>query len=143
MINKKIVKKLAFFWLKILFFILIFLFLLTNIFFSQNLSPLFIGLFNNHKQSIIEYLKKIKPLPFFKTELNKFTNIFGKEIADQVFKEEKEIDNKIALLEKTLEKNPKARDVLYALYQLYSKKGDQKKADQYLKRAKEIDPEIN
>jgi tetratricopeptide (TPR) repeat protein len=128
--------------LNILIAFIFFLFLLANISYSQNISPLYWKLVNDEKEAVIDYLKKIKPLPFFKTELKKFTNIFGKKIVDDVFFEDEQRKIKIKKLEAVLQKNPKSRDVLYALSKLYQEDGNERLAKEYFKKAKEVDPNL-
>jgi tetratricopeptide (TPR) repeat protein len=128
--------------LNILIAFIFFLFLLANISYSQNISPLYWKLVNDEKQAVIDYLKKIKPLPFFKTELKKFTTIFGKKIVDDVFFEDEQRKIKIKKLEAVLQKNPKSRDVLYALSKLYQEDGNERLAKEYFKKAKEVDPNL-
>jgi len=127
---------------KVLFFFLLLFFLSLNIFFSQNISPLYQKLVNEEKKAVIEYLKNIKSLPVFKTELKKFTAIFGKQIVSGVFFEDEQRKIKIKKLEAVLQKNPKSRDVLYALSKLYQEDGNERLAREYLNKAKEIDPMI-
>lgn len=115
-------------------------FLITNIFFSQKINNLLIGLVNFNEKSAIDFLKKIKNKKYFKNQLLYFENIFQKSLKNEVFKEENEINAKIKKLEQILEKNQKARDVLYSLYLLYNETGDKTKAKIYLKQAKEVDP---
>jgi len=95
------------------------IFLAVNIYSSQVIPPLYLKLINNDKKATIEYLKKIKTLPQFKTELKKLTTIFGKQIAEEVFFEDTQRKIKIKKLEAVLQKIPKSRDVLYALSKLY------------------------
>jgi len=121
---------------------LLVVFLLLNIFFSQNISSLFTGLVNNQKQAVVSYLKKIKLLPQFGNELKYYKQTFGKEIEDEVFKDKREREKKIIELEGVLKKNDQARDVLYGLYLLYKEDGNNIKAEEYLKRAKKIDPTL-
>jgi tetratricopeptide (TPR) repeat protein len=70
------------------------------------------------------------------------TNVYGKELQTEVNKEVKERQDTIDLLQKLLEKNPKARDVLYDLAVLYKENYETDKANEYLKRAQEVDPSI-
>jgi len=128
--------------LNILIAFIFFLFLLTNISYSQNISPLYWKLVNDEKQAVIDYLKKIKPLPFFKTELKKFAAIFGRQIVNEVFFEDEQRKIKIKKLEAVLQKNPKSRDVLYALSKLYQEDGNERLAKEYFKKAKEVDPNL-
>jgi len=126
-----------------LLFPLLILILTLNLISSQSVSPLFLGVINRDYQATVTYLKKIKPLPIFSHELNKFKNIFGEKIEIDVFAKEQKIKAEIKKLETILEKNPDARDVLYQLYLLYQQIGNEKKANLYLKRAKTVDPFIN
>lgn len=116
------------------------LLLLLNIFTSQTVSSLFYGVINNHYQSIVLFLKKIRNQSFFNQELKKYQLIYGRKIDNDVFFEEKERQEKIKKLEILLQKNPDARDVLYQLYLLYQEGGNHKKAEEYYKKVKEIDP---
>jgi tetratricopeptide (TPR) repeat protein len=116
------------------------LLLLLNIFTSQTVSSLFYGVINNHYQSIVLFLKKIKNQSFFNQELKKYQLIYGRKIENDVFFEERERQEKIKKLEVLLQKNPDARDVLYQLYLLYQEAGNNKKAEEYYKKVKEIDP---
>jgi len=118
------------------------LFLILNVYLSQTISPLYEKLTNNDKKAIIDYLKKIKTLPHFKTELKKFTNIFGQSIVKEVFFDDEQRKIKIKKLEEALKKNPKSRDVLMSLAILYQEDGNERLAKEYFKKAKEIDPMI-
>ena len=125
-----------------LFIIFLLLFLILNVYLSQTISPLYEKLTNNDKKATIEYLKKIKTLPYFKTELKKFTNIFGQSIVKEVFFDDEQRKIKIKKLEEALKKNPKSRDVLISLAILYQEDGNERLAKEYFKKAKEIDPMI-
>jgi len=115
-------------------------FLILNILVSQAISPLFLQLLNNQYQSTVIFLKKIKNQPFFTQELKKFRSLFGKKIDYDVFEEDIKRNEEIKKLESLLKKNPQARDVLYRLYLLYQEEGNNKKANEYYRRAKEVDP---
>jgi len=130
------VKTLLFWTLSLLFF----LFLIINIVFSQNISSLFVGMVNNQRQAVVDYLKRIKVLPQFKKELVNYQEIYGHGLTNEVFKDERLREEKIAELESILQKNNQARDVLYDLYLLYKAEGNNDKAQSYLNKAKEIDP---
>jgi hypothetical protein len=113
----------------------LFFFLLFNILFSQSVAPLYFQLINENKNAVLGFLKKIKPLPEFKSEWKKYEAVYGKTIRNDVFRQEIEQKQMIQKLEQMLAKNPKARDVLYSLFLLT---GDQK----YLQQAKAVDPSI-
>jgi len=144
MVKKKKEKKSStnlYYYFIITFFILIScLFLILNIFASQTISPLFYGVINNDYQSIVLFLKKIGNQSFFNQELKKYQLIYGKKIDGDVFSEERKRQEEIKKLEVLLQKNPNARDVLYQLYLLYQQAGNNKKAEEYYRKAKEIDP---
>ena len=78
----------------------------------------------------------------FEQELQKYKSIYGGAIEDDVFRPELQQNSKIRSLRLALERNSKSRDVLYNLYLLYKEKGDEKTANNYFKRALELDPNI-
>ena len=119
-----------------------FSFLIFNLFYSQSVSPLYSQFVNENKKAVVEYLKKIKNLPSFNTQLFIFENIYDNQLKQDVFQEENGRNLQIKKLEQVLQINPKARDVLYGLYQLYLEKGDKITAGKYLKQAKEVDPDV-
>ena len=57
-------------------------------------------------------------------------------------KKDKKRKETMAEFESLLQKNPKSRDLLYNLYLLYNEDGNKIKAEEYLKKAKEIDPTV-
>ena len=129
-------------FLKIFPFSFVFIFLIINIYFSQNISPLYQKILNNEKEAVISYLKKIKKQPFFKSELKKFTQIFDQSIAKEVFFENEQRKIKIQKLKEALKKNPKSRDILTNLAILYQEDGNDKLAQEYFNKAKEVDPNL-
>ena len=129
-------------FLKIFPFSFVFIFLIINIYFSQNISLLYQKILNNEKEAVISYLKKIKKQPFFKSELKKFTQIFDQSIAKEVFFENEQRKIKIQKLKEALKKNPKSRDILTNLAILYHEDGNYKLAQEYFNKAKEVDPNL-
>ncbi|PJA55817.1 hypothetical protein CO165_01550, partial [Candidatus Roizmanbacteria bacterium CG_4_9_14_3_um_filter_33_18] len=69
-------------------------------------------------------------------------NIYGPTVREEIFQRENKKKVMINNLEQQLTINPKARDILYSLYQLYLAEGDKNRANDYLKRAREVDPSI-
>lgn len=120
--------------------VLMFVFLGLNIYFSQNISPLFLKITDSYYPSVVEFLKKIKKTPYFSEELTKFKKIYGQRVVDDVFFEDIEKEKKIEKLKALLKLNPDSRDLLYNLYLLYKEKGDETMAKKYLQKAKAIDP---
>jgi len=131
-------------WRNLFFLMIIFLlvFLLSNIYSSQKISSLFFSLINNDRKSVIEFLQKIRQMPYFPQQLKYYENIYGPPLKTEVFAEELEREVEITKLEQILEKNHQSRDILYGLFLLYKEKGNSLKAEKYLKLAKEVDPTI-
>ena len=125
-----------------IFFVFLLLFLFINLISSQTISPLYFGFISEDKKSMISFLQNIKNLSIFNKELDKSKIIFGNNIENDVFQPDIEKNNKIKVFEQLLQKNPQSRDILYALYQLYSQKGNIITAKKYLMQAKMIDPNI-
>ncbi|PIP63440.1 hypothetical protein COW97_02455 [Candidatus Roizmanbacteria bacterium CG22_combo_CG10-13_8_21_14_all_34_12] len=123
-------------------FILIFAFLFLNFVFSQLISPLYLRFVNNDKKATISFLQKIKTLSEYQKILEMNNNIYGPTVREEIFQRENKKKVMINNLEQQLTINPKARDILYSLYQLYLAEGDKNRANDYLKRAREVDPSI-
>ncbi len=121
---------------------LFFYFVLLNIIASQTISPIYFGLAQGGKQSAGEFLKNIQTAPEFPDELTNLTSQFGPEMRQVVFADERKRKVEINRLEDLLRHNPYARDVLYDLSILYQQSGDRQKAADYMKRSKEVDPDI-
>jgi len=124
----------------ILFFII---FLIINLISSQNISSIYFKFVDNDRSATISFLQKIVDLPDYQNILKMNDNIFGQTIKTAVYAEKTKKRSMINKLEHELIINPKARDILYSLYQLYLAEGDKDQANNYLKRAKEVDPSIN
>ena len=121
---------------------LIFMVVIFNVFVSQTVPPLYFRFVEESTISTIYYLNHIKTLPIFSSELIKYKNRYGGWVEKEIFKIEEQRNKEIATLEEVLIKNPKSRDILSQLFILYDEKGDKIKAQEYLRRAKEIDPSI-
>lgn len=128
--------------IKIFLLCLSVVFLLSNLVYSQLVSPLYSQLMAENKGSVIQYLQKIRDLPTFQKELKKYKLIYGNTIEEEVLRPDLIRADKIKSLEAALARNSKSRDVLYSLYLLYNDKGDKKTAQNYLDRVKELDPDI-
>jgi len=123
-----------------LFVVLIFAFLFLNLVSSQTISPIFFKFVNNERTATVSFLQKIRDLPDYQKILRMHDNIYGKSIRSEIYIEESKKKALINNLEQQLSINPKARDILYSLYQLYLTEGDKNKANYYLQRAKAVDP---
>jgi len=123
-------------------FILIFAFLFLNFVFSQLISPLYLRFVNNDKKATISFLQKIKTLSEYQKILEMNDSIYGQTIREEIFQQENKKKVMTNNLEQQLTINPKARDILYSLYKLYLADGNKKLADDYLRQAKEVDPNL-
>ncbi|MBI4974083.1 hypothetical protein HZC27_05745 [Candidatus Roizmanbacteria bacterium] len=123
-------------------FIVFFVFIMINLVASQNISPLYFQMINDEKRAAATYLTDIRKLPLFSSELLRYKNNYGQEVEREVFKIEEARRKNITKLERALKDNPSSRDLLYNLSILYREAGDDIKAGEYLKLAKEIDPNI-
>lgn len=119
-----------------------FFFLGLNVIYSQLVSPLYFNQVVNEKKTVIDYLKSIRTLPEFGEQLMLYKNLYGEQVEEEVFYDDSIRKQKIKNLELLLEKNLKARDILYSIFLLYSNEGDEKKALEYLDRARSIDPAL-
>ncbi len=117
-------------------------FLFLNIAYSQNISPLYFPFSNGEKMSSVLFLKDIRSLPQFNELLIRYEGVFEGSIKQLVFADEWQRKTEIEKLNHVLEKNSRARDVLYTLSTLYLEDGNELKAEELLKRAKEIDPNL-
>ncbi len=121
---------------------LLFVFLIGNILFSQRIPELYFQIVNGDSTAYVEFLKQGREANFFQLLSPEIRNIFAsheKEIyADE--RQRRALIQKLKILQK---QNPKSRDILYSLYLLYDKSGDENLAQQYLQQAKEIDPAVS
>ncbi|MFA6017005.1 MAG: hypothetical protein WC744_02875 [Patescibacteria group bacterium] len=127
----------------LLLYSFIFVILIINLIYSQLISPIYYGFTINNEKVTVAFLQKIKPLPEYQRILEMNNNVYGQTIKDEIFSQENQKKEMINNLEQQLTINPRARDVLYSLYQLYLSEGDKNRASDYLRKAREIDPDIN
>lgn len=119
----------------IFFISLILTILFLNLLSSQLISPIYLLFVDSNKTATVNFLQKIKTLPEYSRILEMNNNIYGPSVKEEIFRQENKKNEMIKNLEQQLTINPKARDVLYSLFQLTQEK-------KYLKLAKEIDPNI-
>jgi len=127
---------------KILCVVLLFAILFFNLISSQLISPIYFKIIDNNKKATVTFLQKIKILPEYQKILKMNNVIYGNTVREEIFNQENKKKEVINNLEQQLTINPKARDILYSLYKLYSTEGDKNRAADYLRRAKEVDPII-
>ncbi len=117
------------------------LFCFANLLFSQLVPDMYLQLIKEERSGLVEFMKKAKTLSQFKQlkpEIQETYSVYEKEVHADETKREKNIQK----LEELLETNPDSRDILYSLYLLYEKDGNSQKAQEYLKKAKIIDPNV-
>lgn len=119
----------------------LFVFLATNIIFSQNINDVYFDIVKGNEKSVISFLKQSKTLSDFNKLLNINTKIYGDSLKDSVFNDDLKRKQRIYDLEQLLQKYPISRDILTNLAILYSQEGNEKKAKEYIQKAQEIDPE--
>ncbi|PIU37257.1 hypothetical protein COS77_03425 [Candidatus Roizmanbacteria bacterium CG06_land_8_20_14_3_00_34_14] len=135
----KIIKQ----YLKIYLCVLVFLILILNIISSQSISFIYFKFVNNDKPLTIAFLQKIKTLPEYEKILEMNNNIYGSTVKAEIIRQENTKKDLINNLKQQLTINPKARDVLYSLYQLNLAEGNTTKANNYLRQARKVDPNLN
>jgi len=122
--------------------VLVFLILILNIISSQSISFIYFKFVNNDKPLTIAFLQKIKTLPEYEKILEMNNNIYRSTVKAEIIRQENTKKDLINNLEQQLTINPKARDVLYSLYQLNLAEGNTTKANNYLRQARKVDPNI-
>ena len=141
-LNKKFVSA-TYLTFKIVIVIIVVFFLIFNLIYSQKVPSLYFQLAKDDKKAVVNFLNKIQTLPAFSAFLAMNKNIYGSSLELDVFASDNKRQQVINEYELLLEKNPKSRDLLYSLYILYLQDGNNIIAQEYLKKAKEIDPSIN
>ncbi len=125
------------------------LYLALNIVASASISPVYFHLVNSLQggsvkkyESVVEFLKSVRTTPVFTEELAFYRAQYGTRVQDAVYANDKKRRATIGILEQLLQKNPRSPQVLYRLSLLYTEDGNVKKAQDYLEKAKELDPGI-
>ena len=119
----------------------LFVFLAVNIIYSQNINDIYFDIVGGNEKSVISFLKQSKTLSDFNTLLNINTKIYGDSIKNSVFYDDLKRKQRIYDLKQLLHKYPMSRDILTNLAILYSQEGNEKKVNEYIQKAQEIDPE--
>lgn len=97
---------------------------------------------NEDQKAFVYYLKSIRELPQFSSELFRLKNTYGNQLQNDIYGKEIEEKRLIQNYEQILVKNMYSRDILYSLFLLYSQKGDKNVAQEYLDRVKIVDPSL-
>jgi tetratricopeptide (TPR) repeat protein len=118
------------------------IFVTANVFASQVVHPLYFSFITEDRAAVTQVLRRVRFTSLYPELFAMQEQIYGRTLDDDVNKEVKQRAGDITILERYLAVNPNARDILYNLALLYKENGNSQKADEYLKRAQEVDPEI-
>lgn len=118
------------------------LFVIVNAAVSQLYPQLYFDGLKNGRETAVPYLKSIRSLPIFSSELNTLTNEYGSFVKEGVFYDDSIRRNYIKELEQLSAKNPSSRDINYQLSLLYQQRGDRERGRKYLEKARAIDPSL-
>jgi len=123
-------------------FISVSAFLLLNMIFPQMVNPAYFQIMNDNENSAIYYLQSIQHLPQFSSDYLRFKNIYGERLENTMLADKNAQIKMMQQFEQILVKNPYSRDILYSLFLIYERLGNKNIAQEYLRRAKEIDPSL-
>ena len=127
---------------------LLIVYLLGNIVVSQNVSPIYYNLSdsnlskNNLYDDAFNFLVSIRSLSEYEQFLPRFEAVFGSVLDEDIKKHDEKQSAYFENLKYALDKNPKSRDALLKLYLYYIQQGDPEKAQEYLDKAKKVDPTL-
>jgi hypothetical protein len=117
------------------------LLLAANIVYSQIVNPVWERMTNGDRVAQVQFFKIIKDMPVF-AELRDLTSGTYATLQQDINADDVTRKDKIAKMEALLDENPDNPDLLYAISTLYRDGGDDAAADDYLQRARELDPLI-
>ncbi|MBP7967748.1 hypothetical protein KAZ66_05785 [Candidatus Woesebacteria bacterium] len=120
---------------------LLFFFLILNVVFSQDIPSLYFQLTQDNSNALTDFMKQAKEVPAFRNLLPEIKQAFS-EREPAIYAEERARLSLITKLETALKKNPQSSEILYSLYLLYDRGGYVEQANQYLERARSIDPQL-
>lgn len=118
------------------------LFLLLNVAASQDMPPIYESLVTEQDGSLVSFLKTGKTVPEFKSLYPELRTLFRIH-KDDIYAEDLTRRETILKLEALRVENPQSTEVLYSLYLLYQKDGDELKAQEALHQAQLLDPQLH
>lgn len=119
----------------------LFLFLVANIIFSQEMPSLYYSLAKNEPGSVVQTLQFARLVPDFYEFFPEVSGIMSQQ-AQEIYEETNTRKSQIDVLKASLQKHPLSPDILYALHILYAAEGQQGLADEYLQQARALDPTV-
>lgn len=114
----------------------------ANILASQRYNEHMYGHMDGKKEDTLTYLKHIWGTPLFTMEMKALEDEKNLSILQEWEKIQKQNAERIATMEKITQSHPYSPELYYNLYLLYSENGNARKANEYLNRARQIDPSI-
>ncbi len=119
---------------------ILYMFVYYNIIASQKIHPLYYGVINENRSDVVELLREIRTSKLYNEVLVMQKGVYGEDIEGEVNKEVIERNQTISKLETALRINPKSPQILKNISLLYLENGDSEKANEFLIKAREIDP---
>jgi len=122
-------------------YVCLFLFLVANILYSQQMPDLYYSFISGDSRSFVTVLQKGKAVESF---IWLFPEVKGLMVqhADEIFAEQNVRHRQIDILKTSLGTHPESPEILYALFQMYQYGGEEKVANMYLEKARALDPTI-
>lgn len=114
----------------------------VNILASQRYNEHMYGYMDGKKEDVLTYLKHIWGTPLFKLEMKAFEDERNLTVLREWEEIQKQNRERIEVMEKMTESHPYSPELYYNLHLLYSENGNTQKADEYLDKARQIDPSI-
>ncbi len=121
-------------------YVLASVFVTLNILVSQYIPSQFTALAKGEMPAILETIREGRFLPQFQPLFSEVKGLM-KDYDKDIFSQDRDRRNSITSLEILLEQYPESRDLLVALATLYEKEEDMARAQEYLMRARMLDPE--
>lgn len=118
------------------------LFVLVNAAYSQVFPSLYYMGLKNENNTAVLYLKSIQSRPEFTPELLRLMNTYGPPIKEGVYYDESVRTNYIKSLEELSAANPASPDLYYQLSNLYKAQGDETRSNEFLQKARMLDPSL-
>lgn len=113
-----------------------------NILASQGYDEHMYGYMNGKREDTLTYLKRIWGTPLFNMEMQAFKDENNLTILHEWEKIQEQNAQRIAMMEKITQSHPYSPELYYNLFLLYSENGNIQKAEEYLHKARQIDPSI-
>jgi len=122
-------------------YLLLLIFLGMNIFYSLYIPNIFFATTTKSKSAILSFISQTKDLAQFQKIYPEIKSTF-KSNSNVINSQSKSRREQIAKLENLLSINPDSPELLYGLHLLYDADGNATLSDDYLARARAIDPLI-